>query len=223
MTEHAPVGLVIVSHSASLAAGVVELAGQMAPGVPMIAAGGLPDGGLGTDFGAVTSALADADAGSGVVVLFDLGSAQMTADMAVEALADPSRAVVAQAPLVEGAVAAAVAAAGGASLAAVAAAATGAEPEPQPESGPVRENDIVLANEVGLHARPAALLARTLTGLTADVTVRFGDHEADARSVLALLGLRARKGDRLTVSARGADAEEALSRIERLADDNFAE
>lgn len=228
MTEHAPaglVGLVIVSHSARLAAGVIELAGQMAPGVPMIAAGGLPDGGLGTDFGAVTSALADADAGSGVVVLFDLGSAQMTADMAVEALADPSRAVVAQAPLVEGAVAAAVAAAGGASLAAVAAAATGAEPESAPESrpGPARETDIVLGNDVGLHARPAALLARTLTGLTADVTVRFGDHEADARSVLALLGLGARKGDRLTVSARGADAEEALSRIERLADDNFAE
>lgn len=223
MTERAPVGLVIVSHSARLAAGVVELAGQMAPGVPMIAAGGLPDGGLGTDFAAVTSALADADAGSGVVVLFDLGSAQMTADMAVEALADPSRAVVAQAPLVEGAVAAAVAAAGGASLAAVAAAATGAESESEPESGRVREQDIVLANEVGLHARPAALLARTLTGLTADVTVRFGDHEADARSVLALLGLGARKGDRLTVSARGADAAEALSRIERLADDNFAE
>jgi PTS hybrid protein len=90
-------------------------------------------------------------------------------------------------------------------------------------SGPAHERDIVLANEIGLHARPAAMLARTLTGLTADVTVRFGDREADARSVLALLGLGAGRGDRLTVSARGADAEQALSRIERLADDNFGE
>jgi PTS hybrid protein len=219
----APVGLVIVSHSARLAAGVVELAGQMAPGVPLVAAGGRPGGGLGTDFAAVADALARADVGSGVVVLYDLGSARMTADLAVEASDDPTRAVVAEAPLVEGAVAAAVAAAGGASLAAVAAAAAGDAPRRAPESGPPHEKDIVLANGVGLHARPAAMLSRTLTGLTADVTVRFGDHEADARSVLALLGLGARKGDRLTVAARGADAEEALTRIERLADDNFGE
>ena len=219
----APVGLVIVSHSARLAAGVVELAGQMAPGVPLVAAGGMPDGGLGTDYAAVTDALARADVGSGVVVLYDLGSARMTAELAVEALDDPARAVVAEAPLVEGAVAAAVAAAGGAALVAVAIAAAGDIPVQAPESGPALEKDIVLANDIGLHARPAAMLARTLTGLTADVTVRFGDHEADARSVLALLGLGARKGDRLTVSARGADAEEALTRIERLADDNFGE
>ena len=44
------VGLVIVSHSAKLAEGVVELAGQMAPDVSIVAAGGMPDGGLGTDF-----------------------------------------------------------------------------------------------------------------------------------------------------------------------------
>lgn len=224
------VGLVIVSHSAQLAAGVVELAGQMAPGVPLIAAGGMPDGGLGTDFDAVTAAVARADAGAGVVLLFDLGSAQMTADLVVETLEDPSRAVVADAPLVEGAVAAAVAAAGGAVLADVVAAATGAgtgvgseKSVRAPESGAGERMDLVLDNEIGLHARPAAQLARTLTGLTAEVTVRFGDRDADARSVLALLGLSARKGDRLTLTATGPDAAEALRRIKRLADDNFGD
>ncbi|HEX4724295.1 MAG TPA: dihydroxyacetone kinase phosphoryl donor subunit DhaM [Pseudonocardiaceae bacterium] len=240
------VGLVIVSHSRRLAAGVVELAGQMAPGVPLVAAGGMPDGGLGTDFAAVESALAAADQGAGVVLLFDLGSARMTADMAVETLADPTRAVVADAPLVEGAVAAAVAAAGGADLAAVVAAAEGrtvaesveaadtdsveaavAESVRAGDAESVRaadaETEIVLTNEVGLHARPAALLARSVAELDAKVVVRLGDQRADGASVLALLGLAARKDDRLTVTAWGPQAEEAISRIQRLADDNFNE
>lgn len=224
------VGLVIVSHSAKLAAGVVELAAQMAPGVPLLGAGGLPDGGLGTDFAAVSDALAGADQGAGVVLLFDLGSARMTAELAVEALADPERAVVADAPLVEGAVAAAVAAAGGANLATVAAAATGADPGPvadsvagQEVSGPEQSADVVLGNEVGLHARPAAVLARAVSGLAAEVTVRFGDQQADARSVLALLGLAARKGDRLTVVARGTDAAQAIRTVQQLVADGFGE
>ena len=224
------VGLVIVSHSATLADGVVELAAQMAPDVPLIAAGGLPGGGLGTDFAAVTDALARADQGAGVVLLFDLGSARMTAELAVESLDDPDRAIVADAPLVEGAVAAAVAAAGDADLAAVAAAAVAAgsteavaPQEVSPVSGDARQAEVVLGNDVGLHARPAAVLARAVGALAADVTIRMGDKEADARSVLALLGLAARKGDRLTVTARGDQAAEAVRTIRQLVADNFGE
>ena len=80
------VGLVIVSHSSRLAEGVVELAVQMAPEVRVIAAGGLPDGTTGTDFEKVSAALSDANTGSGAVLLYDLGSAQMTAGLAVESL-----------------------------------------------------------------------------------------------------------------------------------------
>jgi PTS hybrid protein len=219
------VGLVIVSHSRRLAEGVVELAGQMAPGVPLVAAGGLPDGGLGTDFGAVTTAVADADQGAGVVLLFDLGSARMTADLVVEALTDPSRAVVADAPLVEGAVAAAVAAVGGADLAAVAAVAVSGEPAPAPSAADSASvsAEVELTNEIGLHARPAALLVRSLTGLAADVTVRLGDKETDARSVVGLMGLAARKGDRLVVSASGEQARAAIDRVRGLVADDFGE
>jgi PTS hybrid protein len=216
------VGLVVVSHSARLAAGVVELAGQMAPDVPLRPAGGMPDGGLGTDFDTVTEALASADQGAGVVLLFDLGSAQMVADMAVETLADPSRAVVADAPLVEGAVAAAVAAAGGADLAAVVAAATGGT-TPVAELEPDARTEIVLTNDVGLHARPAALLARSIVDLDARVTVQLGDQRADGASVLALLALTARSGDRLVVIAQGSQAAEAIARIQKLASENFNE
>jgi PTS hybrid protein len=218
------VGLVIVSHSRRLAEGVVELAGQMAPGVPLLAAGGMADGGLGTDFDAVSTALAAAEQGAGVVLLFDLGSARMTADMAVELLADPSRAVVAEAPLVEGAVAAAVAAAGGADVAAVVAAAEAGSSATTATDAPTNgQLEIVLNNEVGLHARPAALLARSVAGLDARVTVQRGNQQADGASVLALLGLAARKGDHLVVTAEGNQAEEALSRIHNLANKNFDE
>ncbi|HEX2130132.1 MAG TPA: dihydroxyacetone kinase phosphoryl donor subunit DhaM [Actinophytocola sp.] len=218
------VGLVVVSHSARLAAGVAEVAGQMAPDVTVAAAGGTAEGGVGTDFDAVTEALAQADAGAGVVVLYDLGSARMVAELAVESLDDPSTAVLVDAPLVEGAVAAAVAAQGGADLVAVASAArdAGSEPEaPAPAAG--AEIRVRLTNEIGLHARPAALTARTLSELDASVTVRFGDRSADATSVLALMALGARGGDEVTVSAAGRQADEALRAFADLADRDFAE
>ncbi|HEX7661565.1 MAG TPA: dihydroxyacetone kinase phosphoryl donor subunit DhaM [Pseudonocardiaceae bacterium] len=220
------VGLVIVSHSARLAEGVLELVAQMAPDVPMAAAGGAADGGLGTDYDAVSAALRQADRGSGVVVLYDLGSAEMTAELAVESMARPDTASVVDAPLVEGAVAAGVAAQGGADREAVRAAAMAAgRPEASAQTTPVvgeeRETEIVLTNEIGLHARPAALLARSVAGLDADVTVTFGDQSVASDSVLGLMALGARAGDRIRVSARGAQAAEALRRIEDLAQRGF--
>ncbi len=121
------VGLVIVSHSAQLAAGVVELAAQMAPTVVLVAAGGMDDGGIGTSLEKVMSGLEQADTGDGVVVLTDLGSAVMTAESALEFLGSPESLRMAHAPLVEGAVAAAVAAQSGGTLDAVCAAAVAAQ------------------------------------------------------------------------------------------------
>ena len=228
-------GLVVVSHSAPLAEGVRELAVQMAPQVRVVPAGGLADGGIGTDFEKVSAALSEASSDDGVALLYDLGSAQMTAELAVEALADPNSARVVDAPLVEGAVAAAVAAQGGSDLDAVARAAEEAarapvegepaqgEPGAVPaEPGEVRE-EIELNNEVGLHARPAALLARSLAGLDAKVRIELGDSEADAASVLSVMGLGARKGDRVVLRGSGPDAQRAVRQIVELAQRNFDE
>src|SRR5690348_8219617 len=118
------VGLVIVSHSQRLAEGVVELAGQMTQGgVTIIAAGGTDTGELGTSLEKVQRALEAAETGDGALVLMDLGSATMVAQMALEALPDERRARVrlSDAPLVEGAVVAAVEASIGSDLAQVAA------------------------------------------------------------------------------------------------------
>jgi PTS hybrid protein len=221
------VGIVLVSHSAKLAEGLAELAAQMAPDVTIVAAGGLADGSIGTDYDEVVAATQRAGSGDGVVLLYDLGSAQMTAELAVESLADPNSAVVADGPLVEGAIAAAVAAQAGKDRKAVAEAAAAAGlPEdlaPAETAAGGEEVELVLSNEVGLHARPAAVLVRALSTFDAEVTVRLGDEEADGHSVLALMSLGARQGDRIRVRASGPQASAALDRAKELVDGNFGE
>jgi PTS hybrid protein len=113
------VGLVVVSHSAKVAEGVVELAGQMAGGVRIQAAGGTEDGGIGTDATLIAEAIATADDGEGVLVLVDLGSAVLSAQLAIDELVEKEtrgRVRIAEAPVVEGAVVAAIQASTGSSL-----------------------------------------------------------------------------------------------------------
>jgi PTS hybrid protein len=117
------VGLVLVSHSEDIANGLAELAAQMAgPDVAIQAAGGLPDGGLGTDDDRVRDAIRRAERGDGVVVIGDLGSAILTVRHVLERNFN-GRVLLADAPLVEGAVSAAVIASTGADVKQVAAAA----------------------------------------------------------------------------------------------------
>jgi PTS hybrid protein len=123
------VGLVVVSHSAKVAEGVVEMAAQMAAGVRIEAAGGTDEGGIGTDATLIAEAIAAADSGDGVLVFADLGSAVLSAQLAIDELVDEQRrgsVRIADAPLVEGAVIAAIQASTGSSLDEVAEAARGA-------------------------------------------------------------------------------------------------
>lgn len=121
----ANVGIVLISHSRALAEGAAELARQMGVGeVAVRAAGGTEDGGLGTSLDLVETAVREADEGAGVVLIADLGSSVLTAKTYLEDREDgDTEVVLADAPFVEGAVAAASAAAGGADVAAVARAA----------------------------------------------------------------------------------------------------
>jgi dihydroxyacetone kinase DhaKLM complex PTS-EIIA-like component DhaM len=102
------VGLVVVSHSATAAGGIVEVAAEMGGDTRIEAVGGDGRGGIGTVPDDIEAALARADDGDGVVVLVDLGSAVMNADVAIET--SDVEAVIADAPVLEGAVNAAVAA-----------------------------------------------------------------------------------------------------------------
>jgi phosphoenolpyruvate---glycerone phosphotransferase subunit DhaM len=126
-TSTGRVGIVLVSHSAQVASSVAQLATGLAGGgsaPPVAAAGGTPDGGLGTDADAVREAAHGVDEGAGVLLLADLGSAVLTV-RALLAEGDelPAGSDLLDAPFVEGAVAAVVSASAGADRTAVAAAA----------------------------------------------------------------------------------------------------
>jgi PTS hybrid protein len=115
------IALALVGHSPDLLAALAAMLAQAAPAVPVTTAGGSAAGSLGTSSPTIEQELAAAlvaSGGEGVVVLFDLGSAAMALEMALEALpaADRDRIRVSRGPLVEGAVAAAVEAAAGAPL-----------------------------------------------------------------------------------------------------------
>ena len=104
------VGLVIVSHSDKIAEGIKDLAGQMANEVSIAAAGGTIDGRLGTDADKIFAAIKEVYSEDGVLILFDIGSAYMSADISLECLQENMRAKVEilDAALVEGAITAAI-------------------------------------------------------------------------------------------------------------------
>jgi PTS hybrid protein len=124
------VGIVLVSHSRALASGVRDLLAQVAgPDVRVEPAGGAEDGTLGTSAEVIAAAIGRAEAGAGVLVLADLGSAVLTTRAVLEDL--PAGPLLVDAPFVEGAVAAAVLASTGADLDTVAGAAREARDVPK--------------------------------------------------------------------------------------------
>ena len=109
------VGIVIVSHSQKLAEGVVEIAHMMAEEAPVAAAGGLEDGTLGTSYDRILDAIKSVDSGDGVVILADMGSAVMTAEIVLEDIESENIKIL-NCPLVEGAILAAMESVGGRDL-----------------------------------------------------------------------------------------------------------
>ena len=228
------VSFVIVSHSASLAAGVCELAAQMAPDVHFEAAGGTEDGRIGTSYDlverALEAALAAVDGeGSGVIVLTDLGSATMTVESVIDMSDEPERVRFVDTCLVEGAVASSVRAQLGEDLDQVADVAAALAPRVDdvpaqeapspavgapggggaPASSTWAQGDAVVADPVGLHARPAAAFVRLAGTFDAEVTV----NGADGGSVLELMALGITQGQIVHIEANGADATAAVAAL----------
>jgi multiphosphoryl transfer protein len=238
------VGIVVVSHSRRLADAAVELALQMVRGAPppIEVAAGLDGHVLGTDAARVKEAIDLVASPDGVLVIMDLGSAVLSAELAVELRGDPGDCpiVLSDCPIVEGLVAAVTLAAAGASLAEVAADAaqagqiktkllgidTPAAQEDGVVTGRVATIDLTLHNEHGLHARPAAHFVETVRRFDAHVTVRNLTTDGPAvsgRSVSALSTLGVPSGEQIEVSASGRQAREALAAIAALVRRNFDE
>ena len=244
------VRIVVVSHSDKIADGAVELAAQMAPDVMMVPAGGTSDGRIGTSMEKVMAALETAAGDDGIVVLTDLGSAVMTAESALEFAEGSAPVLLADAPIVEGLVAAAVAAQGGASVHAVRRAAEAAHgyPASRPEAedraaaggltasnnqapyGPAAgEPEAPAAPDasgdfelVNLAGMHARPAAKIAGGLSAlDAEVTV--NGVDGASMTGLMTLGAGKGSLLHVEAYGPDAERAVEYVAGLVRNGFGE
>jgi phosphocarrier protein FPr len=207
-----------------------------------------PEGAIGTDMELVHAAIERAAGADGVLVLMDLGSAVMSAEMAAEMIGAERadvQVVLSDAPLVEGAVAAAARASAGAALDEVAAEARAAlgmkaaqlgtaEPAGAP-AAPVapaepgtaaRETRLDVAIPLGLHARPAARVVETAARFDARITVldeTTGRGPADARSLSGLVMLAVPQGHTLLVRAEGPDAQPALDALGDLAAEGFGD
>lgn len=238
----AKVGVVFVSHSSQIAAGMVQLAGQMAGSVRLVAAGGTDDDGIGTSFAKVMSAVSEADGGDGVVVISDLGSALLTAETVLDMLDETqrSRVRVVDVPFVEGGVAAAVAAESGGSLDEVVAAAEGAvdawagtsggapadasTPSEAAEQGATEpagpyEREVLVRNPEGLHARPAAEFVKLANTFPVKVTV----NGKDAKSLLGIMSLGLTAGSTARISSDDPDGRAAVDALADLVDTGFGE
>ena len=251
------ISLVVVSHSRGLARAAVELAREMVDGAGphLEVAAGLDEGTSGTDATAVAEALTRADeaaAGDGVLVLVDLGSAVLSAEMALE-LVEPEvagRVLVSSAPLVEGLVAATAAAAAGRDLHGCAREALGAQrakcehlgdggpdeaeavqdgaPALDPSGPPVRSVELPVLAEHGLHARPAARLVARVGQVAPGTTVLVrnrtsGRGPVDGLSLSAVATLDARQGHVLVAEAQGPRAEEVIASLVALAAQGFGD
>jgi phosphocarrier protein FPr len=245
------VGIVLVSHSALVAEGTAQLARQMGGDAPIAAAGGIddPDDPIGTDATKVLAAIDEVWSEDGVVVLMDLGSAILSADFALEMLDEDrrGRVVLCEAPLVVGGVAAATAAGVGQSLEAVLsearssllpkAAGLGIEP-PAPAARPAvagavddaaedaRATVLLVGNETGLHARPAARFVATVSRFDAEVSVAnvsTGSAPVRGDSFSAVCTLGARQGHQVEVTASGPEAVAVLAALEDLAAAGFGD
>ncbi len=78
-------------------------------------------------------------------------------------------------------------------------------------------------NAIGLHARPAATFVQTAMRFKSRIVLRAGEREADAKSLLGVLGLGVRQGTEVEVRAEGNDAEQAVRALLELARNRFGE
>ncbi|MEL7646137.1 MAG: dihydroxyacetone kinase phosphoryl donor subunit DhaM [Anaerolineaceae bacterium] len=242
------VNILLVSHSHQLAQGAAELVRQMAPSdsVKIAVAAGLGENNqeLGTNVAEIMEKLIELQSPEGILVLMDLGSALLSTDMALEMLEDDQKTNIRMcpAPFVEGAIAAGVQANMGADLDSVYREAMSALLAKQDQIAPgsaapvfaaaqaptaeQEEFTVVVSNVSGLHARPAAVFAKTISAYDAKVTVtNLSENKGPlhVNGLIAVMLLGAKKGDTLRIQAEGSQRAEVLTALAELFYSNFGE
>ncbi len=237
------IGLLIISHSSEIATGVKALVEQMTQGrLPIAAAGGSAEGDLGTSTDLILEAIEGLGDVEAVLALVDMGSAIMSAEIALEMSGLPFH--ISPAPLVEGALVAGVEATRpGISLAEISMAAEraleakhealGSEalllPLSLPSQSSRASNEVILTvnNKVGLHMRPAKDFVQLASRFNAQIRARNIERPdrstANAKSIIDVMKLGVACGNHIAITAEGEDAQAALQALAELIRNNFGE
>ena len=85
------------------------------------------------------------------------------------------------------------------------------------------EKEITVMNALGLHARPAAMIAKCASEYSSEITINKSGEIANCKSILGIMTLSAGKGTKLVISAEGDDAVQALEAVSALFESNFDE
>ena len=241
------VSLVLVSHSLQLAESLADLIQHIVKeDVNIALAAGVddPEHPWGTDVIKIQQAIESVYSDNGVVVLMDLGSAVLSAEMALEFLnrEQQTRVKLCAAPLVEGAIAVAVIAATGADLETVI---TEAQQSLMPKLSHLESSNITpqvksssqlltkpltciltLKNALGLHLRPAAQLVTIANQFSSDIQVKNitkSSNFVNGKSLNQLMLLGVRAGDEIEIEVKGDDAPLVFQEIKKLIANNFGE
>jgi len=85
------------------------------------------------------------------------------------------------------------------------------------------KKDIMITNKLGLHARPAAMFVQLANRFRSEITVERGNEKVNGKSIMGIMMLAAGRGVKITVTARGEDAEAAVGALEELIKGKFGE
>lgn len=85
----------------------------------------------------------------------------------------------------------------------------------------MKQFDYVIRDEVGIHARPAGLLAKKAKEFKSEITIEKSGKSASAAKLMAVMALGIKFGDRVTVTVSGEDEETAFSEMEKFFGENL--
>ncbi len=87
----------------------------------------------------------------------------------------------------------------------------------------LREEEMTVANSLGMHARPASMLVRAVLPFASEVHIHYNGQRVNAKSIMGLLTLAAAQGSRVKVVCEGPDAEDAMNAVRELFESGFGE
>ena len=85
------------------------------------------------------------------------------------------------------------------------------------------EQDLKIINRLGIHARPAALIAQTAAGFTCDIQLQKDNISVDAKSIMGVMMLAAECGSSVHLITKGDDEQQAADALKQLFENKFNE